>query len=225
MSYTKPVKQCGDAPMGINTVNAVVDSQTEMRAVLETEHVPQLEPPVVGGFGHLGGGQVSVSTLNVLVGGAHDTPKVARGTMRIDTVDAYAIGSASMKVGYRTGVCREIQRIQTGCWFLPIIGLVDFYAEVSASQDDPSAAREVSQTPFSADGVPAGIFIYCWEEQTLNSSELGMTLADYSFSVVVFGRKPEPNTEVAPVVAQASPAQHAYRHGLRRPHSRVFKPA
>lgn len=225
MSYTKPIKLCQDVAVGIDTVNDLTASQGDTRNLLAVEHLTPPEAQVVAsGFGNqIGGGFGSIDnpTFDVDHGGEHNTPKVARGTMTVLYDTVVALGQLPVRVGVKSGVCVGFQRISAGQYFIPITGLTDFYAEVTAIADDNTVTRHVEQVSVY-NTVQPGIFVTTWKEATLTGPNLGFTLSEFGFHVTVYGRRGElfdPGVYGSPMMVQG----RSLRLNVpRRPRSGIF---
>jgi hypothetical protein len=226
MSYVKPTKACVDACIGIDTVNDLASSQLDTKTLLELEHAPMSDPVINVGTGDLGGlslnGDGGATTPS---GGQHDTPKVSRGTMVVETVAALNFGAASIRVVTKSGVCKTITRIAAGTYFLPIGGLTSFHAVVTPQADDNTVTRLIQAAPAvsssDAEAASPGVFITTWEEATLVSSNKGFTLTEFGFNVVVYGRR----GDVFDPGEEGFPWQQSSRGGRARrrvPRSGVF---
>jgi hypothetical protein len=193
-SYTKPVRQCQDAPITIGTMNGLVSSQEAQRALLGLEHLdPPEQPLIVVGFGGLDGGPVHFTgqpASDASQAGRHDTPKVARGTLAVAYDTTVALGQLPVRVVTASGVCSSFTRISAGQYFVPVNGLTEFYADVTAIADDETTNRLVQQTPSYGSTQP-GIYISTWQEATLGSN-LGFELSEFGFHVTVYARHGEP---------------------------------
>lgn len=196
--YEKPVKECQDAPVGIRAVNQLSENQDATKALLEAEHLAQPDlPPFAPGFGDLSGGGTQFGQgigLDFVSGGRHNTPKVARGIMRVEVDDLFAVGSNVLRTAFHSGVCVSLARIGVGSYFVPIEGLTDFDAEAWPLHGDSTVTRIVQQTPVgastSASATP-GIYVSLWQETLLepnvNTADLGFALTDFGFQLVVYG--------------------------------------
>jgi hypothetical protein len=196
MSYVKPQQSDIDTPIGFRTVNQLSDNQAAIKTLLEVEHLPGKEPQTFD-VGNAAGGPSLLSPPDLNVGGQHETPKVARGVMMVesDPSNLFAVaGSPFVRARFHSGSCVNLQRMQTGLYFVPISGFAEFYAEVTPEADDNTVTRIAQQAPttvvISASTPPQpGIFVSTWEETTLLSSNVGFAPADFNFMVTVYGRR------------------------------------
>lgn len=199
-TYEKPTKKCQDALMGFRTINQLAANQDAVLHLLQVEHMPTPEqPPNAPAGADVSGGTINLgSTIDVIGGGQHATPKVARGTLGVDVVSSLlTIGSATVR--YRTGLCHQLVRVSLGVYFVPIFGCTDFYGEATVKSDDNTTTRKTDVIPTSTIVVSTtqvtviapGLFIILSEEQLLDSGALGFDLADFSFDLTVYGRRGE----------------------------------
>jgi hypothetical protein len=193
-SYTKPVKQCQDAPITIGTINGHISSQEAQRTLLSLEHKPlPLQPAIAtlfGGFDGLATAHAQAGSVDIVQDGQHDTPKVARGTLQVAYNSTTALGQLPVSVVTATGVCTGFTRIAAGQYFIAINGLTEFYADVTPIADDETTNRLVQQTAVYGSTQP-GIYVSTWQEATLGSNP-GFELSEFGFHVTVYGRHGEP---------------------------------
>lgn len=216
MSYEKPPKQCQDAPTGFASMNTLAANQDDTKAVHDVEHLPEPEQPTfASGFGDLAGlpvDRIDSFELEELHGGQHETPKVARGTLRIEYSDLFAVGSSQTVAAFKSGVCRSFVKLGTGSYFLPIRGFSVLSADAWPLASSSHAARLVEQTPAPTESDP-GIYVSTWEEH----ATLGLQLANFSFQVVVYGFRGD--VVVTPSPAPIRPSRFA-RGPMWRPLTR-----
>jgi hypothetical protein len=228
--YVKPVKQCSDAPVGIQTVNELAESQDAQRALLRLEHV---DPPDVfsleGLSGFVGGGKLQPSEGPAF--GEHNTPKVARGVIGLDVdPNLAAFGAPIVTLRYQSGVCDGYVRTAVGMYFFPIVGLSELYGEAMPIDTFNDGAVRVCQVfPVSSATIntasvsiaSAGLYVSTWEETTLDSSNLGFELASFSFDLVVYGNY---DTELTPQLISPVLSARVDRHRRWHPRSRIVQP-
>lgn len=226
--YEKPIKDVQDNAIGFRAVNALVESQDAQRQLLELEHDPIPAGPPVVIAGDLGGDSVALNTLDAFTGGAHNTPKVARGTMSLEVQTSPFGGLAAwVTLRFRSGVCVDWIRIQTGVYFIPVRGLTDFYGEALPISADNTTYRECQVQPTSTVTIATattitvapGLYVSLWEEAAIDSGNLGFQRADYSFDLVVYGNRDTALGDSRPFFTSSLPGAPRRRW---RPKSGVF---
>lgn len=229
--YVKPVKQCSDAPLGYQSVNELAQSQDAQLELLSLEHEPMSEAPNSVFAGEIGGTQGGFANLAEPVGGEHNTPKVARGTIGLEVdPNQFAIGAPIIALRYRSGVFTNYLRLGVGFYFFPVVGLTDFYGEALPIDTFNSADLRCCQvTPTSTITVTTstttivapGLYVSTWQETTLDSSNVGFDLADFSFDLVVYGNR---DTDLTPPLAQPIVSPPSARRRRWHPRSRIVQP-
>lgn len=230
--YVKPVKQCPDAPLGYQSVNELVESQDAQFELLSLEHEPLPEAPANSVFaGEIGGTFGGFANLIEPISGEHNTPKVARGSIGLEVdPNQFAIGAPIISLRYKTGVFTNYVRLGVGFYFFPVVGLTDFYGEalpidtfsssdLRCCQVTPTSTITISTSTTTI--VAPGLYVSTWQETTLDSSNVGFDLADFSFDLVVYGNR---DTDLTPPLVQPICSRAGVQRRRWHPRSRVVLP-
>lgn len=227
MSYAKPIKQCQDNAIGFRTVNELAASQDAQKTLFDLEHVILADDPNISlPHGDLGGGGAGIVSLQ-LNGGEHDTPKIARGSMGVTIVTAGAPGAPVANARYRSGICLTFQRIATGEYFFPLpVDVTAFYAEAHPLSADNTTYRRCEVIPSDSFTTPIaiGVYVSTYQQAALSGGALGLTLADFSFDLVVYANRGTNLDDSLPFDAAVATAPPWLTRRRWTPKSAVFKP-
>lgn len=169
-SYVKMHSTITDFSSGIQSVNQLRDNFQADHGAWVGEHSVR-EP---------GSGSAPVSLSQAF--GRHNTPKVPRAAMRtaLSTSGFSIVIPGAFVV---QPIVSSFARISTGVFFIGIVDLQDFYAEVEADQSSASPVRvAIPRTSFGGRGAPVGITIECYEQVGA-----GFDLTDFDFSAIIYG--------------------------------------
>lgn len=228
MSYEKPIKQCQDNAIGIGEVNRIAASQDAQKTLFDLEHeVMPDAPDFAPVHGNIGGGGTGLASLE-MIGGEHDTPKIARGTIGLTIATAPTAGAPVATVRNRSGICIAFSRIATGQYFFPVPGnITSFYGEAHPLSADNTTYRRCEAVPswaLSNYVGPPGVFVSTWQQAALVGGALGFTLTDFSFDVTVYGNRGTDIDDSLPFDAAVTGAPQWVLRRRWHPRSRVFKP-
>lgn len=130
MAFKKLYRVVQDSPLGYQTVNQMADNHADLRTQLLVQH-GYSDPDGFAGIGKvIGGTPPAPPDFHLL--GRHDLTEIPRGVAQTLVFSQFAgFGTFSSGLAWTGPGISSVQWISTGIYFLPVVGLSEFWAKVT----------------------------------------------------------------------------------------------